>query len=194
MSPASLNHTLESCLLRCFLLPVELRVLIVRFFVIAITNENIRIYIRMANDKIRDLTCGAIQYWDTSKVTDMDRVFYASFDFNMDISRWDVSNVTNMSRMFNSAHSFNQPLNDWNVSNVINMEQMFIYARSFNQPLYKWNVSKVKKMNYMFYSTLPFCHNLNSWQVGPNVEKTHIFTYTQLFRRNKIPRWAHLSV
>ena len=52
-----------------------------------------------------------------------------------EINNWDTSRVTNMARMFQGAESFNQPLNNWNVSNVKNMAWMFDIARSFNQPL-----------------------------------------------------------
>ena len=42
------------------------------------------------------------------------------------LSEWDTSNVTNMEKLFQSSKNFNQPLNDWDVSNVENMEHIFM--------------------------------------------------------------------
>ena len=49
-----------------------------------------------------------------------------------EINNWDTSRVTNMARMFQGAESFNQPLNNWNVSNVKNMAWMFDIAKYFH--------------------------------------------------------------
>ena len=94
---------------------------------------------------------GDIKYWDTSKITDMSKLFFEKHKFNEDISRWDVSNI--ISYMFYEASSFNQPLNDWNVSNVTDMSYMFYGVSSFNQPLNEWNVSNLRYMKQMFYKS-----------------------------------------
>jgi len=93
---------------------------------------------------------GDISHWDTSKVTNMNRVFYRAQSFNQPLNNWNVSNVTNMYGMFWNATAFNQPLNHWNVSNVTNMGRMFWNATAFNQPLNHWNVSNVTDMDFMF--------------------------------------------
>jgi len=93
---------------------------------------------------------GDIGHWDTSKVTNMNRVFYRAQSFNQPLNNWNVSNVTNMYGMFWNATAFNQPLNHWNVSNVTNMGRMFWNATAFNQPLNHWNVSNVTDMDFMF--------------------------------------------
>ena len=49
----------------------------------------------------------------TSKVTNMDYLFYNAESFNQDIGNWDVSKVTDMSSMFEGATSFNQDLTQW---------------------------------------------------------------------------------
>ena len=48
---------------------------------------------------------GLCDYWDVSKITDMELLFYQR-NFNGNISEWDVSNVENMRCMF-SFSSFN---------------------------------------------------------------------------------------
>ena len=98
----------------------------------------------------------------TTKVTDMDELFYLGLDnndspipnyFNQDISSWDVSNVTNMYEMFENASSFNQPIGNWDVSNVTNMYEMFENASSFNQNLSTWNVENVSDCSNFSYDT-----------------------------------------
>ena len=101
---------------------------------------------------------GHISRWNTSKVTDMNRLFYQKEDFNDDISNWDVSNVTTMEGMFKEARSFNQPIGNWDVSKVKSMECMFKYASSFNQSIGSWNVRNVTRMQYMFWEAAEFAY------------------------------------
>jgi len=67
---------------------------------------------------------------DTSKITDMSRLFFSS-DFNGNISKWDVSNVDTMGWMFRNS-KFNGNIDNWNVENVVNMKFIF-----YNCPLEK---------------------------------------------------------
>ena len=62
-----------------------------------------------------EITYGHISDWETSQVTNMEKLFdghpYDVGDANMqsfndDISRWDTSNVTTMQNMFHAAHAF----------------------------------------------------------------------------------------
>ena len=69
---------------------------------------------------------------DTSKITDMSKLFDRMTKFNGDISEWDVSNVTNMSWMFYYCKSFNQNISNWNVSKV-----EYNYNIFFNCPIEK---------------------------------------------------------
>src|SRR5690606_33303700 len=54
----------------------------------------------------------------TTKVTDMNQLFYQKGNFNQNIGSWDVGNVTNMSAMFYYASAFNQDIGSWYVGNV----------------------------------------------------------------------------
>ncbi|RDU71088.1 hypothetical protein CQA57_07945 [Helicobacter anseris] len=123
-----------------------------------------------------------IETWDTSKVTNMSRMFQNSH-FNQPIENWDVSNVKDMSSMFCDAKRFNQPLDKWDVSNVESMYSMFKNAISFNQPLNNWNVSKVKNMSSMFEAAISFNQPLNNWNVG-NVNVNWMFDDAISFNQN----------
>ena len=81
-----------------------------------------------------EITYGHISDWETSQVTNMEKLFNSHWlrgdaymqSFNDDISRWNTSNVTTMSSMFCNAHAFNGDLSRWDTSNVTTMYEMFI--------------------------------------------------------------------
>jgi surface protein len=138
---------------------------------------------------------GYINKWDTSKITDISRLFsckcssifdYTAYNgdepyyngdepyykctclkqnFNDDINDWDVSNVTDMSATFFDCKLFNQPLNKWKTSKVKIMRAMFGFCRRFNQPLDSWDVSNVKDFGYMFLGCRHFVQPLKSWNL-----------------------------
>ena len=69
----------------------------------------------------------------------MNRMFFAS-SFNGNLSAWNTSSVTDMNRMFASANSFNQDISGWDVSSVTSMGSMFASANAFSQNLGPWYV------------------------------------------------------
>ena len=88
---------------------------------------------------------------DTSKITDMSRLFDKCENNNFDISCWDVSKVKDMKYMFYGCKEFNQDLSNWNTSNVENMQEMFEGCENFTgKGLENWNVSNVTHMNDIF--------------------------------------------
>jgi len=91
-----------------------------------------------------------ISTWNTSRVSDMSKLFENQRAFNDDIGTWDTSGVTSMKWMFMGASSFNQPIGNWRVDKVTNMSSMFHGAKSFNQPLNDWCVDNVTNMRGMF--------------------------------------------
>jgi surface protein len=164
-------------------IPVELRQIIKLYLYEQIHNGNIHEVVKewiydTDDEPICLWTYGHISFWDTSRVTDMNRLFfdpacsltlmpYSRFErFNDPLNAWDVSNVTDMKLMFAGASEFNQPLNDWDVSNVQSMMGMFRIVKQFNQPLDRWDVSQVTDTSYMFAETKVFNQPLNAWQVA----------------------------
>jgi hypothetical protein len=67
----------------------------------------------------------SIIYWDTRKVTNMDRVFFDLPTFNDNISLWITSRVTSMESMFEGANGFNVNISGWNISGVNNFHVSF---------------------------------------------------------------------
>ena len=67
---------------------------------------------------------------DTSKITDMSRLFDKCENNNFDISCWDVSKVKDMKYMFRICKKLNCDLSNWDVSNVKNMYNMFYGCNS----------------------------------------------------------------
>ena len=120
-----------------------------------LNNETIRVSVKdyIEGGELKDVIInkyGNIEDWNTSEVTDMNRLFQFRYYFNEDISKWDVSKVTDMWGMLYYAESFDQPIGEWNVSSVTNMKDMFEGAESFNQDITGWDVSKVTDMSSMF--------------------------------------------
>ena len=90
---------------------------------------------------------------DTSNVTDMGWMFYASQLTSVgDLSKWNTSNVTDMSVMFSDSNVTNVgDLGQWNTSNVTNINSMFYGSKLTSVgDLSKWDISKVTDMGSMF--------------------------------------------
>ena len=127
--------------------------------------------------------------WDVSNVTDMSGMFERAEWFNQSLDAWDVSNVTNMEDMFNCAAMFNQPIGSWDVSKVTNMHRMFKGAEFFDQPIGTWNVSNVTNMKEMFSSAIFFNEDITKWKVGNVKNMTRMFEFALNFNQ-PIGNWA----
>jgi len=88
----------------------------------------------MGGNSLRNLFSGlgsltsieGLDYFNTSNVTDMTRLFNAHRLTSLDLSSWNTSNVTYMSFMFSGAgRLMNLNLSSWDTSNVTTMEGIF---------------------------------------------------------------------
>ena len=120
---------------------------------------------------------GNISEWDVSNVTNMTEMFRNASKFNCDISQWDVSKVTSMISMFDHAKSFNQNISKWNMSNVKNIAEMFLLAESFNQDISNWDVSNVEYMGHFLHGAISFDQDLSKWDVKKI--KSHYLAFEQ---------------
>ena len=82
---------------------------IVPFIILPLDDESIRVAVKdhIEGGELKDAIIkkyGNIEDWNTSEVTDMNRLFQFRNYFNEDISKWDVSKVTNMRSMFHGAY------------------------------------------------------------------------------------------
>ena len=154
-----------------------------------------------ADPTAAETTHGHVGTWDTSEVTNMEKLFYDCKTFNEDISAWntgkvtsmhglfwrtafnqpleswDVSSVKDMSQMLYADAKFNQPLNGWTTSSLESTRKMFFYAEKFNQPLDRWDVSALTSMDNMFECVHDFEQNLG-WHVSANCSTSMAFFNT----------------
>ena len=144
-----------------------------------------------------DLTCIC-----TSKVTDMNNLFYQKSSFNQNIGSWDTSNVTDMRGMFSSilngftgtgAGIFNQDIGNWDTTNVTNMSGMFSNAQSFNQDIGNWNTGNVVDMSYMFQGADNFNQNIGNWNTSKVTSMLAMFNLASSFNEN-IGNWNTSNV
>ncbi|KNG79810.1 BspA family leucine-rich repeat surface protein [Mycoplasma sp. HU2014] len=138
-----------------------------------------------------------IEYWDTSNVTSMERMFQSATEFNSDISRWNTSKVTNMQNMFSVAENFNQNISTkeiknsdgssyiaWDTSNLIHMNSMFSSAKNFNGDISNWDVSNVTEMYGIFMNSLSFNQPLNNWDVSNVTDMSSLFMSAKSFNQD----------
>jgi len=150
----------------------------------ALDNDSIKtaVALWLSDSAAAEAAYGHISTWDTSGVTDMNRLFcgssngYSGADcnsaassFNEDIGAWDTSGVTDMELMFYWAKAFNQDVGDWAVHTVVNMRGMFAQASAFNQDLSGWAVQSVTDMVSMFDGASAFNQDLG-WCVDDGVD------------------------
>ncbi len=127
--------------------------------------------------------------WDMSNITTLASAFIQCTNFNTYIGDWNTSNVTDMNRMFDAsagvsglAGNFNQDISKWNTSKVTTFRTMFFNQNKFNQDLstkvvtvgsseyIAWNTSNVNDMAFMFSCTSPntgkFNQNISNWNTS----------------------------
>ena len=112
-----------------------------------------------------DVLSQDISTWDVSNVISMSQMFEES-TFNQNISTWDVRHLSDMYAMFKDNSVFNQPIGNWNVGNAEKMGRMFEGNSAFNQPINNWDVSNVDEMWYMFYNASNFNQSIGNWDVS----------------------------
>ena len=104
---------------------------------------------------------------DTSKVTDMSRMFFYNTAITLDLSSFNTSNVTDMSYMFYNARVTSIDLSSFDTSNVTDMSDMFAYSAATEiKGLDKFDTSKVTNMSYMFSNARATSIDLSSFDTS----------------------------
>ncbi|MCT4614389.1 MAG: BspA family leucine-rich repeat surface protein [Marinifilaceae bacterium] len=125
-----------------------------------------------------------LEFYITSKITNMSGLFRAVEKFSKDISHWDVSNVKDMSYMFQEVRDFNGDISKWDVSNVLDMSFLFSYSSSSEFNVEDWNVSKVRNMKFMFAELYKFNSDISNWDVSNVHEMQGMFKLAEAFNQN----------
>lgn len=121
--------------------------------------------------------------WDTSRVTNMNYVFYYASSFNGNISTWNTSRVVTISGMFNGAASFNGNLSLWDVSRIVDMNSVFPEATSFNGDVSTWDTSSVTDMRAMFRNAVSFHGDISRWNTSRVTSFDWMFTGATSFNQ-----------
>jgi surface protein len=130
-----------------------------------------------------------VSSWDTSNVTNMERVFRASTHFDQDLSKWDTSKVTTFRGMFQYCDDFNQDITGWDTSSATDLSEMFDGAATFNQDISGWDTSSVVNTSRMFLSS-PIAIDLSMWCVPNVTDYTDFATYAPNMTPEFTPVWG----
>mgnify|MGYP004467310421 CR=1 FL=1 len=121
--------------------------------------------------------------FNTSNVSNMVNMFDSSKAINLDLSSFDTSNVTSMSQMFYGSNAtVIEGLDNFKTSNVVDMSSIFNSSKVISLDLSNFDTSNVTKMNSMFSnSELTTLKGLNKF----NTSKVTTMRY--MFNNTKIP-------
>ena len=150
------------------------------------TKDELIKVIQMLLDKGEtDLNC-----IDTSKITDMSRLFETYENINFNISEWDVSNVKKTSYMFYDCRNFNCDLSKWNVSNVEDMTCMFGNCIKFEgKGLENWDTHNVENIKSTFLDNKNFNADLSKWNISKVKSTLNLFRGCENFSGEWIYKW-----
>lgn len=117
---------------------------------------------------------------DTSKVTDMSRMFYWTGFQTLDLSEFDVSSVTDMSEMFYGCRYLSSlNVQSWDTSKIVSMRRLFCDCRSLTSlDIRTWDTSRVTDMSNMF----GYCWDLAELDVR-NLDTSSVRNMDSMFWR-----------
>ena len=165
---------------------------------VIITQKNIADAVQMysANKSLAIATWGPIEFWDTSRVTDMSMLFFPetkrSFIWKeheqklRERSGWKLHERCNPKAKYPywAASWFNEDISRWDTSNVVNMSHAFHGAGLFDKDISGWDTSKVKSFEMMFRGAMSFNANISRWDTSSGENFQHFLYYAFSFRQN----------
>ena len=136
-----------------------------------------------------------ISEWNTSRVTNMSRMFVDCINLeNLDVTNWNTSKVTDMSYLFRWCNSLtNLDVSKWNTSNVTNMNYLFSNCENLTWlDVSKWNTSNVTSMRLLFWWTTGVNMKLNYLDVS-NWDVSNVTSMVGMFQRCWNLTWLDVS-
>jgi surface protein len=98
----------------------------------------------------------------------MSFMFMGADAFNQPLNNWDTSSISDLEKMFFLAEAFDQDLSSWDVSNVSNMESMLslsgISESNYDNILIGWSGQNVLNNVYLGAENLVYCNSYNERQ------------------------------
>ena len=131
-------------------------------------------FIRMQGLSEIDLTG-----FDTSRVTNMENMFYGCREERVNLSNWDTYNVTNMRNLFGYSTNLKElDLSNFDTSNVTDMMEMFYWDSSLETlNISDFNTSKVTNMIRMFYQDYELKKlDVSNFDTSNVTNMSHMFT------------------
>jgi len=137
---------------------------------------------------------GDLDNWNTSLVTSFDSTFRASANFVGNISLWNTGSGTYFGAMFHSCVSFNRDLSLWDVSNALSLSEMFRSSGISDMDFGAWDVSRATSMVFMFTGASYFKGNgLRYWNVSSVADFSFMFSSASSFANESLANWTLLS-
>jgi len=121
-----------------------------------------------------------LSHFDTSNVTNMNRMFNSTGLTSLDLSHFDTSKVTNMGFMFTASASLTDiNISSFDTSNVTNMGGMFNSIGVTSLDLSHFDTSKVTNMGFMFTASASLTDlNLNGFDTSNVTNMSVMFSST----------------
>jgi prepilin-type N-terminal cleavage/methylation domain-containing protein len=118
---------------------------------IYLNSDSSNMFSKVGNDIGEDIT-EFFKVVDSSKLTNMNRMFYYALIKNLDLSSLNTSKVTNMGELFYYCLNLTRlDISSFDTSNVTNMSYMFYNCYDLKINIENFNTSKVENMSGMFY-------------------------------------------
>ena len=130
-----------------------------------------------------------IHMCDTSKITDMSRMFEDCKSLKyINMKNWNTSNVENMQNMFDTCTVLSTlNLNNWNVSKVKKFAEMFTNCKALTSlDISNWNTSSAESMYSMFASCIGLTSiDLSGWNTSNVQNMNMMFRYCRRLEKIK---------
>jgi len=130
------------------------------------------------------LTVLDVSGWNTGNVINMQGVFHNVGGVSvLDVSNWDTRNATNMASMFNGASAVSVlDVSGWDTSNVTTMTGMFRYTEALTGlDVSGWNTGNVTTMSTMFMGASALTAlDVSGWETERVTSMSGMFRETAL--------------